>query len=577
MKRQKLFCILFALFISSVVLAQNNERKSLDSLFDLYSKNCCFNGDLLISINNKPFYKKAVGYRYINTKEQIESNSVFNIGSISKPFTAISIFQLQEKKLLNIEDNVQKYIPEFPYQNILIKHLLSHTSGLKQNLDQIEELDQNQNINNDSLIKILIKYKPELFNTPGNEWIYSNLGYEVLALLVERVSKMKFSEYVQENIFKPAGMKRSYIPSEEIENYNTNMLVPHMYRNIASCETVPVTSIFPKKQISVHLVGSQNVYSCVDDMAKFDKALRENKILSKYSQELAYTPFVLNKGDTAMDLNAPIPSYYGMGWYISINQSWGRIIWHKGRSYGSRSIFLRNPEKKQMVMMTDNFDYVGCDLKGIACLKIVNHVPYRNPVYMSLIQKLGCGIYTNGFESALLDFKKLKATTRQNYYISEEETIGLAYQLLEDKKLNDALLLLKYSKELFPKSASILTTYADFLLRKSQPIEAEVNYKMAVELYSDDLKEKETLLNNVGYQFLIENRLNDSEFVLKLNTELFPNSGNTFDSYATVLEKNNQLELAISNELIAIRLATLNNDTLLSTFKQNLINLQLKK
>lgn len=569
--------LILLILITKIGNAQLHEKKLIDSLFDLYNKNNCFNGELLISIGNKPFYKKAVGYRNIRTKERIEPNALFNIGSISKPFTAIAILQLQEKKLLSIEDKVQKYIPEFPYNTILIKHLLSHTSGLRQNLDQIEELDQNQDINNDSLIKIFNKYKPALFNTPGNEWIYSNLGYEILAVVVEKVSKKKFADYVSENIFVPAGMKSTYIPQNGEIYFKKNMLGPHMYMSIASCEPQSLDSVFITKKFNTYRVGSENVFSNTEDMVKFDNALRKNKILNKYSQELAYTPFVLNGGDTAKDMHAPIPSYYGMGWYISIDKSWGRIIWHKGRSLGSRSVFLRNPEKEQVVIMTDNFDYVGCDLKGIACLKIINHQPYRNPVYMSLIQKFGCGIYSKGFESALIDFKTLKETARKNYYISEEETIGLAYLLVDDKKLSDALLLLKYSKELYPKSTDILTTYADFLLRNSQPIDAEVNYKMAVELYSDDLKERETLLNNVGYQFLIDNRLNDSEFALKLNTELFPNSGNTFDSYATVLEKNNKLELAISNELIAIRLATLNNDTLLSAFKQNLINLQSKK
>lgn len=574
----KKFILLFAftlLFFCGY--SQLKEQKSIDSLMDLYAKNDCFNGDLLITVNNKPFYKKAVGYRNINTKEKIESNAVFNLGSISKPFTAIAILQLQERKLLSIEDKVQKYIPEFPYSTICVKHLLSHTSGIPQNLDQIEELSQNQDINNDSLLKIFIKYKPDLYNAPGNEWIYSNLGYEILPIIVERVSKKKFSEYVYENIFEPAGMNSTFIPLNGNIIYTKNMLVPHMYKNIASCEPQSLDSIFLPRATNVYMVGSQHVYSCVEDMAKFDRALRKNKILSKNSQELAYTPFVLNGGDTAKDMNAPIPSYYGLGWFISIDKSWGRIIWHKGRSLGSRSIFLRNPEREQVVMMTDNFDYVGCDLKGIACLKIINHKPYRNPVYMSLIQKFGCGIYSKGFESALIDFKKLKETTRKNYYISEEETIGLAYLMVDDKRLSDALLLLNYSKELYPKSADVLTTYADFLLRNNEQVKAMENYKLAVELYSADLKERESLLNNIGYQFFTSDRLDDAEIVLKLNIELFPNSGNTYDSYATVLVKNNKVELAISNEMVAIKLAELNNDPLLSTFKQNLIDIQLKK
>jgi hypothetical protein len=165
---------------------------------------------------------------------------------------------------------------------------------------------------------------------------------------------------------------------------------------------------------------------------------------------------VLINGDTAKDMRAPIPSYYGMGWFISIDTSWGRIIWHKGRSFGSRSVYLRNPSKKQTVTFTDNFDYTACDLKGIACLKIINHQPYRNPILMSLARKFGCLIYSNGFDYALTEFKRLKATERQNYYIAEDEMIDVGNKLAEDNKINDALLVLSFCNELYPKSVSYI-------------------------------------------------------------------------------------------------------------------------
>ena len=571
------------MFLGENLLLAQGEKQSIDSLLSLFHEKECFNGELLITVNDKPFFQEQMGYRDIRSKERILPNSIFNLGSIAKPFTSVAVLQLQEKGLLNVDDMVVKYIPEFVYDNISIKHLLSHTSGLMQNLEQIEGFESTSYINNDTLLNILSRYRPQLFCAPGSEWIYSNLGYEILASVVERVTKMKFSEYMRRNIFEPAGMSRTFIPcSREVIQWlppdvtKKEMLVPHDYESIHDCEVTPVDSIVFSPGRLAFLVGSENIYSCLGDLVKFDEALRNNKILGREMQEMAYTPFVLSAGDTAKDMNAPIPSYYGMGWFISISQSSGKIIWHKGRSMGSRSVFLRNPGKRQVVGATDNFDYTAVDLKGIACLRILNHEPYRNPVLISLIQKFGCDIYSNGFSSALSTFKVLKATERQNYYISWQETIQLMNDLVNDKKNSDALLLMQYSTEMFPSSPDIFTEYGKLLIAADRTEEAVSTFKQAVLLTGTTNQEKEALLNNVGYVFLLANQFDKAEFVLKLNTELFPNSGNTYDSYATVLEKNHKTGQAIQMQKKAVTIGTRNNDELLETFKKNLENLESK-
>lgn len=581
MKLYKALAVIVLLLNFQRNSAQGEAIKSIDSLANLLSNKNCFNGDILVSVDGKPIYEKSIGYRDIVLKEKIQRNSIFNIGSISKPFTAVAVLQLQQKGMLNIEDNVLKYIPEFPYNNICIKHLLSHTSGLKQNLGQFEELDLEKPINNDSIIAILTKYKPDLFAAPGSEWIYSNIGYEVLALIVERVSKMKFSNYADQYIFKPSGMKRTFIPSSQrITEWlpkgitEKDLLVPHEYKNLSACEVAPVDTINFVQQRKNFTVGSENVYSCVGDLSKFDKALREHKILSASLQELAYTPFVLANGDTAKDLNASIPSYFGLGWFISIDQNKGKIIWHKGRSFGSRSVFLRNPKKKTVVAVTDNFDYPAVDLKGIAFLKTLNNEPYRNPVLMSLVQKLGCESGAMGVEIALSRFENRKNNERQNYYISEEEIIQLSQLLASNNKASDAKSILMYSEKIFPKSPSVCSEYAKLMLREEKKDIAGIYYKKAVELSGETPAEKESYLNGTGYYFLSSGNYNFAEFVLKLNTELFPNSGNVYDSYASALEKNNKLDLAVAIEEKAVAIATINNDLLLETFKENLKKLK---
>lgn len=584
MRHFKLLLFLIAVLTTSATNGQTKERKSIDSIMNLFNKENCFNGDMLVTIDRKPFYEKAVGYQDDRTKEKLRHNSIFNIGSISKPFTSVAVLQLQEKKLLNIDDRVKKYIPDFPYDSICIKHLLSHTSGLTTDLDFLEDIDLNKHLSNDSLVNLLIKYKVQLVFAPGSDWAYSNIGYDLLTVIVERVSKQKFSDYATEHIFIPASMKRTFIPADKIVNKwlpkkvsSKDLLAGHMFDNITSCNVVNIDSVKSYPHYDHHFVGSSNIYSCVYDLEKFDAALRNNIILAKSSQELAYTPFVLSNGDSAKDMHAPIPSYYGLGWFISIDKSWGRIIWHKGRSFGSRSVYLRNPSKQQTVTFTDNFDYAACDLKGIACLKIINHQPYRNPILMSLAQKFGCLIYSKGLDYALKEFKRLKTTERQNYYISEDEMIDVGNKLELDNKTSDALLVLNFCKELYPKSASPYITLGDILLKTNKPDDAIENYKQAVTFFSTDEVEKESLINNIGYQFLVSNRLIDAEIVLKLNTLLFPNSCNTYDSYASVLEKNNKIDLAILNEEKAVSIATENKDKLLPTLEQNLKALKTKK
>jgi CubicO group peptidase (beta-lactamase class C family) len=583
MKYPKFLFLLIAVLEMNTAISQTKEINSMDSLTDLFIAHNCFNGEALVTKNNKPIYSTTVGFRDNTFKEKITQNSIFNIGSISKPFTSVAILQLQQKKLLNIEDNVKKYIPNFPYDSICIKHLLSHTSGLIGSFDQLDEIDLSSRLNNDSIVNVLIRYDVQLFFPPGSEWGYSNLGYDLLAVIVERVSEMSFSDYMRKNIFIPAGMKNTFIPNTNniikfLPNDVSikNILVPHMFENIASCEVKNIDSVESISTANDYFIGSSNVYSTVFDLAKFDAALRKYKILNHDLQELAYTPFLLTTGDTAKDMRAPIPSYYGLGWFISIDKSWGRILWHKGRSFGSRSVFLRNPSKKQTVTVTDNFDYPGCDLKGIAFMKILNNQPYRNPVYMSLVQKFGCNIYTIGIDAALKEFRRLRANEIHNYYTSEDEIVGLSNVLVNDKKSKDALSVLKLGTEIFPESFSVYLSYAILLFDNNEIEMAIQNYEKSVSYYSTDEMEKENLLNSIGYGFIIENELDHAELVLKLNTELFPKSFNVYDSYASVLEKNNKMELAIFNQEKAVAIATEQKADILPVLQETLKNLKSK-
>ncbi|MBK9760477.1 MAG: beta-lactamase family protein [Flavobacteriales bacterium] len=135
MRHLRPFLVPLLFFSAQATLCQSREATAIDSLIDLSIAKNCFNGEVLVSIGDVPFYERTVGFRDLHTKEPLQANSLFNIGSVSKPFTTVAVLQLQEKQLLSIEDLVTKYIPEFLYDSVRIKHLLSHTSGIAANMD----------------------------------------------------------------------------------------------------------------------------------------------------------------------------------------------------------------------------------------------------------------------------------------------------------------------------------------------------------------------------------------------------------------------------------------------------------
>lgn len=574
--------VLLSILVVDTTTSISQEIRSIDSLMNVCVENESFNGDILISKKYKPVYKRTIGYRNNETREQLKPNLLFNLASVSKPFTSVAILQLQEKEQLNINDKVVKYIPSFPYDNICIKHLLSHTSGIASNIDFLEEDDRQRGFTNDSIINLLVKYSPALQFEPGDQWSYSNLGYDILALVVEKVSDMKFDEYMQRFVFQPAGMDRTFIPRTANINQwlpkklsEDDLALPHSFENIASCELHNMyPSLINSKE---YCYGSTNVYSTVNDLSKFDEALANQVILSKVSQELAYRPFQLNNGDLARDSLTPIPSYYGLGWNISIDTTWGKIIWHKGRSGGTRTVFLRNIDKKQTVVFLDNNDHWGTDLKAIACLKILNHQPYSYPISKSLVQQLGCDIHSLGFDVAYTDFMKRRETEQQNYFTSKDELIALANLLSDENRLKDALSVIKLCNDLKPGNWDVLLTYGDLLLKNNQVEEALTNYRIAVPLYSNNEGERISLLGAIGWQFFEKDRLSDAEVVLKLNTEIFPDDCNSFDNYAFILDQNGKLDQAISMEEKAVELAKQQNHELLPVLSENLSKLKAKK
>jgi len=193
-------------------LAQPAANEQIDSFLQVMEQNHLFNGSILVAKEGKVVYHRSYGYWDGVRKIPNSDTTCFNLASLSKPFTALAVLQLVQKGKIRLEDTFVSYFPDFPYPGITIRHLLSHTSGLPQ-LEVFERqyIDQHPDelITGKDAYSHLSALKLPLLFTPGDRWAYSNLGYAFLALLVERVSRMPFEEYMRKYIFLPAGMRYS--------------------------------------------------------------------------------------------------------------------------------------------------------------------------------------------------------------------------------------------------------------------------------------------------------------------------------------------------------------------------------
>ena len=260
----------------------------------------------------------------------------FYIASLSKQFTAMSIILLAQDGRLSLDDSIQKWVPEVPSfgAKITLRHLLQHTSGLRDyfTLLALSGWPTDGQLSEQQLLSLVSRQKSLNFN-PGDEFLYSNTGYALLAIVVKRVSGKPLSQYAAENIFKPLGMMNSMFRDDH------TMLVPHRALGYQL-----VGSTYHISQPQFDVVGDGGVYSTVEDLAKWDANFRTGKVGGKQAISLLQTPGKLNDGQ-------PIP--YALA--VSVGEFHGlKTFSHSGSYGGYRSNFLRVPDRNVSVITLCN-------------------------------------------------------------------------------------------------------------------------------------------------------------------------------------------------------------------------------
>lgn len=318
------FLLLTVLFVTAFGLAQNSGILNPASKIALINKFASakhkfhnFNGNVLVAEKGKIIYQKSFGYADFKRKIPLTQKSVFNIASISKQFTAAAVMLLVERGLLSLEDPLAKYFPEIPYEGITLRQMLTHTSGLpEQNELMFKHWSSDVPVTNRDMVEYLVKYKPEAVFKPGDNFKYCNTNYSLLAMIIEKVTKQNFQDFVMKHIFEPLQLKQTRFLNEAAGNYKTiayqteNYIADTEGKEFLRPQDIPSY----KNAIALSgLVGAGNIYSTASDLLKWQESLKTEKILKKQSLSEMQSPQVQANvdGSDAYGYGLAIKSIYG--------------------------------------------------------------------------------------------------------------------------------------------------------------------------------------------------------------------------------------------------------------------------
>ena len=317
-----------------------------------------FNGVVLYAEQGEVIYERAFGWRDLSKrhKDSLRIDDAFQLSSDSKMFTAEAIMLLKADGKLNYDDEVRKFIPEFPYEGVTVRHLLNHRSGLPRYDSMADEFwpDRKKPFSNEALIAMLAAHRPEPYGTPGGGYFYNNINYALLASVVERVSGQHFEDFMRERIFEPCGMTHSYIYSMRNDTA-VSLFMPVDVHGHDMYRRGPVKA---QNDYLNGVMGDKIMFSTVEDLYKYSLALDGNTLLPDSIQNEAFVPGSAKwKNDEK----------YGFGWRMSKEHP--DAIYHPGWWKGYRSLIIRDMKHRRFLVILSNttqlipsdaaWDYVG--------------------------------------------------------------------------------------------------------------------------------------------------------------------------------------------------------------------------
>ncbi len=376
-----LFTTLFVLgAVFNNATAQSKDDKQLTAAIDkLLSEQFKTNetgGAALVARNGEIVYKKAFGMANLELNIPMQADNVFRIGSITKQFTAVAILQLMEQGKLSLQDDIMKFIPDYPRDGhkITIEHLLTHTSGIKSYTSMKDFGDiMRKDMKPEELINHF-KNQPMDF-APGTKWRYNNSGYFLLGYIIEKVSGKTYPQYLGDVFFKPLGMTNSYYGSDSKIIKNRASAYGKTDKGFENAEPLSMTLPY----------SAGSIQSTVEDLFKWHQAVHAYKLVKKESLDKAFTAYKLTDGKATT---------YGYGWAFG-NIQGSETIEHGGGINGFLTMGIYLPKEDVFVAVFSN---CGCNSPDevsskIAALTIGKPYEYKEIKMDNALLESYTGVY----------------------------------------------------------------------------------------------------------------------------------------------------------------------------------------
>lgn len=328
--------------------------EQIDKLMDTYHGLRKFNGTILVSQKGRILLEKGYGCQDMKTRVPNSPQTIYQIASVTKPFTSTLVLKLVELQQLKLTDVISKFYPGFPKgDSITIRQLLSHTSGI---VDHAADIGGKpiRGANEEEMFIETLKARPLGFS-PGKDWRYSNSGYILLGYIIEKVSHMSYYDAIRKYIFKPAGMRQSAFDFVGLESPNKATGYWVFPEDEHAEQATLINYDGPK--------AAGAIYSTVGDLYKFHRGLQTGLFVSGASLKEAYTPVALN---------------YGYGWIIE--QAGGKqLVSHSGDIWGFKAEFARLPQDDVCIVVLSNAEEPDLHAITFKIVAILNGQDYQFP------------------------------------------------------------------------------------------------------------------------------------------------------------------------------------------------------
>ena len=412
-----------------------------------------FNGSIVVAVGGKTTYRQGFGFADFTSRRKFTPKTRSNLGSVSKQFTAMAIMMLAESNKISYDDPVSKYLPELagPLNSVTLRQLLNHTSGIPDVGDL--GIDHPQLSNAEVLRRL---GKPDIFVArPGQKYRYSNANYVLLGSVVERVSGERLADFCAERIFKPLGMRDTFISEGPPAPVRTKAY--DQFGAAADPDDL--------------LTGSSGMYSTVDDLLKWARALDTERLVRESTLAQAFTPGSVQEGTSS----------YGFGWNIS-DRDGRKVVWHQGSTGGFRALIERGlSDKITVVILTNRGNTKRLEISD-AIARILDGKAYVLP-RRSVAEAMYRTYHKEGIEAAIRFYEKQRVAQDPQYDLAEPELNSLGYQLLYgDRKPSDAIEIFKLNTVAYPTSSNVFDSLGEAYQVSGNKDLAIQSYQRAVQL-----------------------------------------------------------------------------------------------